>query len=132
MSGFVAELKRRNVIRVGVLYVVAAWLAMQIADVGMSTLGLPDWTGKFVLLLLAVGFIPALIFSWVYELTPEGIRREEDVDRSQSVTGETARKLNLATVVVVILGVAIVAVDRMLPEQATAPVASVPDQGHHH
>jgi TolB-like protein len=128
VSGFVAELKRRNVIRVGVLYVVAAWLAMQIADVGMSTLGLPDWTGKFVLLLLAVGFIPALIFSWVYELTPEGIRREEDVDRSQSVTGETARKLNLATVVVVILGVAIVAVDRMLPEQATAPVASVPDQ----
>jgi len=114
---FVAELKRRNVIRVAVLYVVAAWLAMQIADVGMSTLGLPEWTGRFVLLMLAVGFVPTLVFSWVYELTPEGIKRESEVDRSQSVTGETGRKLNIATVVVVILGVGIVLVDRLLPER---------------
>jgi len=125
VSGFVAELKRRNVIRVAVLYVVAAWLAMQIADVGMSTLGLPDWTGKFVLLLLAVGFIPALIFSWVYELTPEGVKREKDIDRSQSITGETGRKLNIATVVIVVLGVAIVAADRLLPEKAAEPAPSV-------
>jgi TolB-like protein/Flp pilus assembly protein TadD len=120
-----AELKRRNVIRVGVLYVVAAWLAMQIADVGMSTLGLPEWTGRFVLLLLAVGFIPTLVFSWVYELTPEGIKREKDIDRTQSITGDTGRKLNIATVVVVILGVAIVAVDRLLPERAAEPAAPV-------
>ena len=133
MSNLFGELKRRNVIRVGVLYVVSAWLALQIADVGMSTLGLPEWTGKLVFLLFAVGFIPALVFSWVYELTPEGIKREKDVVRNASVTRETAHKLNVATVVVVVVGVGIVAIDRMLPEEPAEPAAertaeAVPEQ----
>jgi TolB-like protein/thioredoxin-like negative regulator of GroEL len=125
LAGLLDELKRRNVIRVAVLYVVTGWLLLQAADVGMSGLGLPDWTGKLVMFLLALGLPVVVIFSWVYELTPEGIKREKDVDRSQSVTGETGRKLNIATVVVVILGVGIVLVDRLLPEKAVDSAAPV-------
>ncbi|MEJ2513591.1 MAG: tetratricopeptide repeat protein [Gammaproteobacteria bacterium] len=128
MSNLFEELKRRNVIRVGVLYAVAAWLLLQVTDVLVSILDLPLWAGKLIVLFLAVGFPIVLVFSWVYELTPEGLRREKDVDRSESVTRETAHKLNVATVVIVILGVAIVALDRMLPEQAYEPSSSVAEQ----
>ena len=115
-----SELKRRNVIRVGVFYVVAAWLILQVAELLFDVLGVPDWSLKFVLAMLLLGFPVVLIFSWVYELTPEGIRREKDVDRSTSITSATGHKLNIATVVVVILGVAIVAVDRFLPHRESA------------
>ena len=67
-----AELKRRNVIRVGVLYVVAAWLILQVADVLFGVLGLPDWSLRLVFAMLALGLPLVLIFSWIYELTPEG------------------------------------------------------------
>jgi TolB-like protein len=123
VSGLLAELKRRNVIRVGVLYAVAAWLLLQVTDVLVSILELPPWSGKLVVLFLAIGFPIVLVFSWIYELTPEGLKREKDVERNESVTRETAHKLNLATVVIVILGVVIVAVDRMLPEQAAGPAS---------
>ena len=68
----VAELKRRNVVRVAVLYGLAAWLILQVVDVLVPALGLPDWVMRFVALLLMLGFPLVLIFSWVYELTPEG------------------------------------------------------------
>jgi len=116
----IEELKRRNVIRVAVLYVVVAWLLMQVADVGMSALELPTWTGKLVLFLLALGFPVVLIFSWVYELTPEGIKRESEVDRTQSVTQETGRKLNITIAVLLVAAIGAVVVDRLVPE-APAP-----------
>ncbi len=119
-----AELRRRNVIRMAVLYVVAAWLLLQVADVGMSVLELPEWTGKLVFFLLALGFPLVLIFSWIYELTPEGIKRESLVDRSQSVTGQTGRKLNILTSVLAALALAALAADRLLPESERAPDAS--------
>ena len=93
---FLTELKRRNVAKTAVLYVVASWLILQIADVGVSLLGLPGLIGKTVFLLLALGFPLMLIFSWVFELTPEGLKREKDVDRNVSVSAETGRKINLA------------------------------------
>ena len=65
-------LKRRNVVKAAVLYVVASWLVLQIVDVLSSLLPVPDWTGSLVFVLLVAGFLPVLIFSWVYELTPEG------------------------------------------------------------
>jgi len=71
--GFVSELKRRNVFRMAVLYVVASWLIMQVAEVIIGLANLPDWVGPSILGLLAVGFPIALIFSWFYEITPEGI-----------------------------------------------------------
>ena len=93
-SSFFEELKRRNVVKVTVLYVVAAWLLLQITDVLSSLLPVPEWTGSFVFILLVVGLPPALIFAWIYEFTPEGLRRQTDVDRNQSITHETGHKIN--------------------------------------
>lgn len=115
---FVAELKRRNVARAGLLYLVAAWLIMQIADVLFGALELPAWSVRLVLGLLILGFPLTLIFSWVYELTPEGLRREHEVDRNQSITAETGRKINLLIVVLLIAATGLLVANRLLPARA--------------
>ena len=120
---FFTELKRRNVIRVAILYAVSAWILLQITEVLTSLLPVPDWTGALVILLLALGFFPALIFAWAYELTPDGIRREKDVDRSISITGQTAERMNTLIIVLLVVAIATVVVDRMLPEKAAKTVA---------
>ena len=74
MSGFYVELKRRNVLRVGAAYLVFSWLVLQVVDLLGPILALPEWLPRVTLLLLAIGFVAALVLSWVYELTPEGIR----------------------------------------------------------
>jgi TolB-like protein len=119
-----AELKRRNVFRVAMLYLVASWLLLQVADVGVSLLGLPEWIGKAIVLFLAIGFPLVLIFSWIFELTPEGLKREKDLDRSQSVTAHTSHRINTLIVVLLVLAIAAVVVDRMVPE--AVPVAEAP------
>ena len=91
---FFNELKRRNVVKVGVAYAVATWILLQLTDVVAEILQLPEWAPKLILLILVVGFVPALIFAWAFEMTPEGIKREKDVDRSESITPNTGRKLN--------------------------------------
>ena len=115
---FINELKRRNVIRVGILYLISSWLLLQLTDVLSSLLPVPEWTGSLVVLLLALGFLPVLLFAWVYEMTPEGLKREKDIDRSESITPTTGHKLN--TVIVVLLVIAIVGLvaDRLVPESA--------------
>lgn len=79
MAGFYEELKRRKVIRVLFAYIVASWLLLQIADVLSSVLTLPDWAGKLVFFLLAIGLVPALILAWAYEITPDGIKADDEV-----------------------------------------------------
>ena len=79
----IQELKRRNVFRVGVLYLVASWLLLQLTDVLSSLLNVPESAGSIVVMFLMLGFIPVLIFSWVYEMTPEGLKREVDVECGQ-------------------------------------------------
>ncbi|MDZ4730864.1 MAG: hypothetical protein SH820_13080 [Xanthomonadales bacterium] len=113
------ELKRRNVIRVGIAYIVGSWLLVQGADLVLDLVGADDWVLRAVAGLLALGFIPAVIFAWAFELTPAGVRKESQVDRTQSITPHTARKLDIATMVFVVAAVALLAVDRFLP--------SVPD-----
>ena len=88
------ELRRRNVIRVAAAYLVAAWLVAQIAELALDSFGTPDWVMKTILFMLAMGLPFAIIFAWAFELTPEGIKREKDVDRSESITQQTGRKLN--------------------------------------
>ena len=83
---FFQELKRRNVIRVGIAYAVTSWLVVQISDVVIDNIGAPDWLFKGILLLLGIGFPLVMIFAWAFELTPEGIKKEKDVDRTQSIT----------------------------------------------
>ena len=94
----VSELRRRNVLRMVVLYVVAAWLIMQVAEVLIGLAKLPDWIGPATLGLLALGFPIALIFSWFYELTPEGISLEKDVHPAESITHITGRRLDFLVI----------------------------------
>ncbi|MGD9257523.1 MAG: tetratricopeptide repeat protein, partial [Gammaproteobacteria bacterium] len=115
---FIEELKRRNVAKVAVLYIVFAWLLLQVTDVLSSLLPVPEWTGSLVFVLLVIGFPAVLTFSWIYELTPEGIKREKEVDRTQSITGETGRKINVLIIVLLVLAIATVLIDRLIPERA--------------
>jgi TolB-like protein len=114
----IQELKRRNVIRVAFLYLVTAWLLLQLTDVLSSLLPVPESAGSLVILLLMLGFFPVLIFSWVYEMTPEGLKREVDVDRSQSVTSDTGKKINTLIVVLLVLAIAGLVADRLIPESS--------------
>jgi len=111
-----SELRRRNVLKVALLYAVASLLIVWIVDRGVSGLVLPVWTSEFALLLLAIGFPVALIFAWVYEITPQGLKKGVDVDQTQSIVYKTGQKLNAAVAVLGVLGVAAVIGERLLPE----------------
>jgi hypothetical protein len=89
---FFAELKRRNVFRVAAAYAVIAWLLVEVSDTIFPRLGLPDWTVTFVIVLLLLGVPVSLFFAWAYELTPEGLRRERDVDPGESIMPQTGRR----------------------------------------
>ncbi|MDX1570911.1 MAG: hypothetical protein R3200_10515 [Xanthomonadales bacterium] len=106
------ELKRRNVFRVGVFYAVSAWLILQVADVMFGVLRLPDWTLTFVAALLALGFPLAVTFSWIYELTPEGIKKESEIERSESVTPQTGKRLDRLIIVGLVAVIAVLLVER--------------------
>ncbi len=109
---FFSELRRRNVFRVAIAYVIAAWLVLQVSQLVLEAIEAPSWVLKTLLLLLALGMPIALLFSWAYELTPEGIKKEEDVDRSGSVTHDTGKKLNQITIAMVIALAVFIVVDR--------------------
>jgi peptidoglycan/LPS O-acetylase OafA/YrhL len=111
---FLNELRRRNVFRIALLYVVAGWVLLQIADVLFDPLGLPDWSFRMVLGLLLLGFPLALIFAWVFEMTPEGLKRERELDRSRSVAQQTGRKMNVLIVVLLVAAIAGLVLDRVL------------------
>jgi hypothetical protein len=88
-----SELKRRKVFRVGIAYVVIAWLVAQVLQLVFESFGTPGWVLKTVLVLLAAGFLFALFFAWAYEMTPQGLKRDRDVHRSQPITPHTIEKL---------------------------------------
>ena len=118
---FFKELKRRNVFRVGIAYTVAAWLLIQVTDIVFPRIGLPDSAVTLVIALLVIGFIPALIFAWAFEMTPDGIKREKDVDRSKSITPTTGRKLDRVIIGVLTVLVAYLLIDKLvLQEPATS------------
>jgi len=112
-----AELKRRNVIRIAILYLVSSWVLLQLTDVLASLLNAPDFAGSIVVLLLLLGFFPALIFAWVYEMTPEGLKREADVDRTHSQTPATGKKINTVIVVLLVIAIGGLVADRLIPER---------------
>ncbi|MDH4014450.1 MAG: tetratricopeptide repeat protein [Chromatiales bacterium] len=117
MPKLIEELRRRNVARVCALYLVAGWLLLQIADVLFGLLDVPGWGLRLVLGILILGFPLALIFSWVYEMTPEGLKRESDIDRSVPVAADTGRKLNLVIAGLLAIAVLMLALDRYVPNQ---------------
>lgn len=85
-------LKRRNVFRVAALYAVGSWLLLQVGDILFGLMGLPDWALRIVLGILLLGFPVALVLAWIYELTPEGIKREQDIEPGESIVNETGHK----------------------------------------
>ena len=108
----VSELKRRNVPRMAALYAVAAWLIIQVAEVLIDLAKLPDWIGTTTLWLLAIGFPIALIFSWFYEVTPEGISLEKDVDTADSIAHVTGRRLDFVVISLLCAAVILFAYDK--------------------
>jgi TolB-like protein/Flp pilus assembly protein TadD len=125
-TSFFEELKRRNVFRVGVAYLVASWVLAQVADLVLDNVDSPDWLMRSVLVVLALGFFLALIFAWAYELTSEGLKREYEVDRSQSITQQTGRKLNLVIIGILILAIVLLISERVGLFGGATKVASAP------
>jgi TolB-like protein/Flp pilus assembly protein TadD/multisubunit Na+/H+ antiporter MnhF subunit len=117
-----SELRRRNVFRVGLAYLVGAWLFTQVADVVLGVISAPDSAMRAVVAILALGFIPTVIFAWVYEMTPDGVKKASEVEIDQSITQHTGKKLDIATMIMVVSAVAFVAVERYLPD-SEEPVA---------
>ncbi|MGD8347169.1 MAG: hypothetical protein PVI83_07970 [Lysobacterales bacterium] len=115
------ELRRRDVFRVAALYAVGGWLLLQIGDILFGLMGLPDWALRLVLGILLLGFPVALVLAWVYELTPDGIRRERDLEGNEEIRHETRHKLNIAVIGAVALAVAVFGIDRLLPERSGGP-----------
>ena len=111
-----SELRRRNVLRVALLYAVASLLLLWIVNHAVSGGVLPVWASEFMLLLLSIGLPVALIFAWVYEITPQGLKKGVDVDQTQSIVYKTGQKLNAALAVLAVLGVAALIGERLLPE----------------
>ena len=121
-----AELKRRNVLRMAGLYLVGAWLVVQVAGTVLPMFGTPEWLPRTIVVLLAIGFVPAVIFSWVFELTPQGLKREDDVAPEQSTTPRTGRRTNRMIIVVLVLALGYFAFDKFVltPRREAALVAS--------
>jgi len=107
------ELKRRNVIRVAIAYIAGAWLLTEVSGTLFPAFGIPDWGVRFVVIVLALGLLPALIISWAYELTPEGLKREKDVVRDASITHLTAKRLDGITIGLIVVALAFIMADRM-------------------
>ena len=126
IDNFFAELKRRNVIRMVGLYLVGAWLVVQVAGTVFPMFGAPEWLPRTIVVLLAIGFVPAVIFSWIFELTPEGLKRDQDVAPEQSITPQTGRRMDRMIIVVLVLALGYFAFDKfaITPRREAALVAS--------
>jgi len=120
-----AELKRRNVIRMAGLYLVGAWLITQVAGTVLPMFGAPDWIARSVVVLLAIGLVPALVVSWAFELTPQGLKRDEDVLPQDSIAPLTAQRMNRLLLAVSVLALVYFAVDKFVlaPRRDAALVA---------
>jgi len=116
-----AELKRRNVFRVGIAYLIGSWLLAQIAELLLDTFKAPEWTMQFIVVVLMIGFPIAVFLAWAFELTPEGVKRESNVDRSQSIRAETGRKLDRSIIVVLVIALAYFVWESRFNKDVVAP-----------
>jgi TolB-like protein/Tfp pilus assembly protein PilF len=111
---FFAELKRRNVIRMAGLYLVGAWLIVQVAETVLPTFDVPTWVLRATIILLAIGFVPALIFAWIFELTPQGLQRDENVTPGQSMAAPTARRMDRVIIALLVLALGYFAIEKFV------------------
>jgi TolB-like protein/thioredoxin-like negative regulator of GroEL len=115
---FLNELRRRNVLRVGTAYVVSSWLLIQVAETIFPLFGYGDTPARMVVILLAIGFIPALVLSWVFELTPQGLKKDADVDRDESIARTSGKKLDRIILIVLAVALAYFAFDKFVLDPA--------------
>jgi TolB-like protein/Flp pilus assembly protein TadD len=129
-SGFFHELRRRNVFRMAGLYVVGAWLIIQVSGTVLPMFDAPAWLPRSLVFLLAIGFVPALIFSWVFELTPQGLRREGEVPAEQSIMSDTGQRMNHMIIAVLVLALAFFGFDKFVltPKREAALVSSAHEE----
>jgi TolB-like protein len=121
MGSFFTELKRRNVFKVGVAYIIVAWIVMQAADVITQNLGLPAWFPQIVTALLILGLPIAIVFAWAFELTPEGVKPTAAVGPDESITHSTGRKLDFAIIGLLSLAVIYLVIDNYVLVEETSP-----------
>lgn len=117
---FFAELKRRNVFRAGIAYGLIAWVVLQIVDFLVQLIGAPNWVLQVFFIAAAVGLLAVLVLSWVFEMTPDGVKREAEVDRTQSITPQTGRKMDRIIIAALAVAVVMLVGERFMP--GTTPV----------
>jgi len=120
---FFNELKRRNVIKVAAAYIIVSWLLLQVSDTLVPALHLPEWFHSGVAFVLIIGFPIAMIFAWAFEMTPEGLKKEKEIDRSQSITKDTGRKLDFTIIAVLVIALAYFIYERSNTPGPGEPVA---------
>ena len=121
---FFGELRRRNVFKVGVLYIVSCWIILQVADLLFDAFELPPQWIRMVLAVLILGFPVVMALAWLYEMTPAGLKRTSDSESGSTTASLTGRKITILTGVLLVLAIAAVALDRLMP--AIEPVSSAP------
>ena len=128
MAGLFHELKRRNVVRVGVAYVVLGWVVVQITQLLFEAFGTPDWVIKTVIVLIGIGFPFALLFAWAFELTPDGLKKTREVDVAASITPKTGQRLNYIIIGALVIALGYFIWERQSYEQsAISPVEPLAD-----
>lgn len=122
----IAELKRRNVIRMAGLYLVGAWLMTQVSATVLPLFHAPEWLTQSVVIVLAIGFIPAMVFAWIFELTPDGLKRDSEIPEAQSIAPQTARKMERSILVLFAIALAFFGFDKfyLAPKREAALVST--------
>jgi adenylate cyclase len=129
---FLVELRRRNVLRVAAAYVVVSWLVIQVVETIFPAFGFSDAAIRIVVIVFGIGLLPVLILAWAFEITPEGLKLEKDVDRSQSITPHTGKKLDRMIMVVLALALGYFAFDKFVlsPQRQAAELATATEEAH--
>jgi hypothetical protein len=122
----IEELKRRNVIRMAGLYLVAAWLTVQVSSTVLPMFDAPAWLPRAIVVLLVIGFVPAMVFAWVFELTPQGVMRESRIDRTESITPRTGRRMDRMILVGLALIIVLMGIERVWFAARTSSPAALP------
>ena len=130
-TSFIAELRRRNVLRVSAAYLAVAWLLIQVAQTLLPAFGFGGAALRIVIVVLGIGLVPLLVFAWAFELTPEGLKRESEVDRNQSITPQTGNKLDRLIMVILALALGYFAVDKFVlaPQREQAATEAARAEG---
>ncbi|HJT97042.1 MAG TPA: hypothetical protein VJ696_01905 [Rhodanobacteraceae bacterium] len=129
MRTFVLELRRRNVIRAGAFYAASAWLVVQIATQVFPFFNVPTWTVRWIVVAALIGFPLLIAFAWFYEITPQGLKRESDVDRDESIARLTGRRLDRGIIAVLLVAIVLLAANQFVSRRdAGAPAATAVPQ----